>query len=188
MKQAAATIAFISMIYLAGSAYAEMYKWTDKDGVVHVSNTPTEFGDDAEVNVISESKSSPIEPESVAPPQIQPEPESENAPEGNIGSKDSAITDAEMENLASEHEEKMKELQSDLWRKEEALKESQRFKTPDGYHHQSEFFKQQHKERDREIKKRQKDVEKAKMAIERETDNYNMKKNQSTQLKKTDKH
>lgn len=43
MKRSFVLTVFLIMIGLCGLTYAEMYQWTDKDGVMHFSNSPTDF-------------------------------------------------------------------------------------------------------------------------------------------------
>ena len=45
---------FIIFLCLFGIAYADMYQWVDDEGVVHFTNTPTEFSGDVEVGVEKE--------------------------------------------------------------------------------------------------------------------------------------
>jgi len=58
MKQAVIISALLFMIVLSGVSHAEMYKWTDKDGVMHWSDGPSNFNGAENITVTNEVKSS----------------------------------------------------------------------------------------------------------------------------------
>ena len=106
------------LIALSGLSYAAMYQWTDRDGVKHFSNTPTNFAGAEYVDIAVEVKRTEFREHGVSDNEIKMRG-LDNLREND--SKSSRLQEIELNEKIrrqKEKESKVKELEADLRRKE----------------------------------------------------------------------